>query len=129
MCVLFVSTARLIIAVKIRGDVAHCLMEGAVRKKVDFFCRKKIHCLVLFCFFVSWLLHFYDHCLWSSMTHINGRCLLPWQRTAQFNVSPLPTQTTFEMSSSFFLPFCLDLLGLVFLHLWKTLITFPCTGQ
>ena len=21
----------------------------------------------------SWLLHFYDHCLWSSMTHINRR--------------------------------------------------------
>lgn len=76
----------------------------------------------------SWLLHFYDHCLWSSMTHINGRASFLGNGFLSLMLAYYWTWLLWKVQHSFSLCLCPNLMGRPLLTLWKTLITFPWTA-
>lgn len=61
-----------------------------------------------------WLLHFYDHCLWSSMTHINGKASFFGKRFLSLMLGCYWTWLLFEKKKKtlHFVSVCSNPLGL-----------------
>lgn len=138
MCVLFVSAWSSIWAIRMTLLCATHIWSNEEDKKSwgsYFFLTRELHGKPFnFFFFLfwhlicSWLLHFYDRCLWSSMSHINGKASLFGNGFLSLMLPCYWTWLLWKVQLSFSLFLCPNPLGLPLLGLWKTLITFPWTA-
>lgn len=73
-------------------------------------------------FFCCWLLPFYDRCLWSSMTHVNGKAWVLGSAFCSLNVGLLLTPFLFQLQQLI----CLRVrMSRTSSSKWKTLSHFP----